>query len=309
MGEPVRQGRLARLGIEIDASGHGDPQRLQQDEGVLVGDPPLVEVLSVVRVQVLIDSAVADAAADRLLEARDQLDEPLGLHGLVERPGRVFRNALADLGDLEELVSALRSRFARSHGTGQLGVSTGKRHHGVADQNDRLEEGPLLDLSRRVEGIERVELLLGLFLDRSNTAREHLLEVMGPGQHGPPRSRRGDDEDALHQLPRVVREGVHQRGVILVLLPERQDFVLQNGDVLFRDDDRGARFAGDQLIGVCIEAAGASELGIDHRVAPRQAGASHDEFPLFDVHRVMLQNVGQRLAPAEHRGLAPGVSH
>ena len=87
-------------------------------------------------------------------------------------------------------------------------------------------------------------------------------------------------------------------------LPVRQDLVLENGDVLFRDDDRVTRLAGDQLVGMRVEASGTAELAVDHRVAPRRTGAAHEQLVVFDVNGVMRQDVGQRLAPSEHRGLA-----
>lgn len=146
MRKAIGEGRHPGLCINIGASGHPDPDRLEEHQGLVLAEPAFVDVLSVVGVEVLIDAAVADDAADRLLEPRDRLDEPLRLHCFMEGTRRMLGDSLADLGDLQELASALFVSFAARHLSCQRRVAMRKRDHGVAHQQHGLEKRPLLDI-------------------------------------------------------------------------------------------------------------------------------------------------------------------
>ena len=70
-------------------------------------DPALGDVLLVERPQVLIHPALSHGARG-LLDAVEHLAPPLRLERFPERAGRVLRNPLADVGDLQQLLLPLR---------------------------------------------------------------------------------------------------------------------------------------------------------------------------------------------------------
>ena len=309
MGKAVGQRGPPRLGVHVGAPGHTDPDRLQQHQGLVVGEPPLVDVFAVIGIEVLVDAAVADDAADRLFETRYGLNEPLRLHRLAEGPGRMLGNPLADVRDLVQLAATLFPGLGGGHRPCQLGVAMGKCDHRIADQANRLEERLLLDVSFGVERIERLEPFHGFTADRANPALEHFPIVVSPRQHRTARRGRRDDEDPLHEAPRLLGKRVHRGRVVGVSLPVRKDIPFEGRDVFLGDDDRVTRLTGHQLVGMGVEAPGADELAVDHRVAAGRPSAPDEQFLILDVDRVMRQDVSQRLAPTEHHRLPLGLFH
>ena len=183
-----------RRNVKIDELGHRHPHALQQLDGFLLGEPPLVHVLLEVRIHVLVHPAVGDDGAGLLLDARKHLDKPLRLQGFVERRGRMLRNAFADPGDLGQLRFALRVFFLGGHLCGQARVTLGPNDDGVAHGDNGFQERLLFDVVHRAERVESLDALLGFLADAFEALLQHLLVVVDPLDGGPEGGGFVDDE-------------------------------------------------------------------------------------------------------------------
>jgi len=119
-----------------------------------------------IRKQNLIDPSQGYGIPSRF-DLRNQVNKIETLNCLVERFGRVFRNAAADTSNFSQLCRPIGIGFSRGHFSRQFAVTPGKRNDGEAAAKNRFIKDALFIFS--VFRRETCQLLLSIVHDATQS--------------------------------------------------------------------------------------------------------------------------------------------
>ena len=119
--------RRCRLVIELD------PQRFQELLGIVPGQAPFGQVPVIERFQILVELAWRIGIPVVHFRRHADMGEPVHLDGLAERLWPVFRDDVADGGDIQQVPAPGRVFFFRRHVPGQGGIAFPQEDHAPAD--------------------------------------------------------------------------------------------------------------------------------------------------------------------------------
>ncbi|MPN60699.1 hypothetical protein SDC9_208430 [bioreactor metagenome] len=119
-----------------------------------------------------------------MLNAREHLGEPLGLHGFPEIAGRILRHPAADFCNVEQFLPAFRVGLFGSQFLSQLGMAIGPKDNGVTHNHHSLQEGGLFHVVHRAERIKAGQFFFRFGFNAFKPAFEYFFIIMDPLNRG-----------------------------------------------------------------------------------------------------------------------------
>ena len=293
---------LGRVLVEDPGhAGHLDPEALEQFLRAVARQATGGEVRLVERMQVVVH-APGRVRGAVLLEQQHDLCEPDELQGLAEGTRGVGADPAAGLGDLQQLVGALR-RGTGGQPLGLTGVPAGQHVRRLAHHHDRLQEAQLVV----VVGVGRVQFgdaCLGGGGDAAETLLQEDVAVTGAELAGAVLRLELDVDDARVHGDAPCAFG--QVGEVVLLhgaaAPVGKDLVAQYALVLVADVV-GVLLAGGDRVELGLEPA-PRDLRADDGAARLEGRHADDQLIGEDGDRLLGADALECGGPADARGEA-----
>ena len=193
VGGQAAQGKGLKVGVALVAArralalvgnhlAHLDEHAFQNLHGPLLREGAVLQARLVEGIEILVQSAQTHAAAVHVLQPVAHLEEPLGLHRLIEVPGGVLGHMAADLRNGLQLGPAYRVALLRGHRLGPVRIAVGICNHGLAGENRGVQIVDLVHLVVQQVALDARLLLLQLADDALQALPDYLFIGAGPAQ-------------------------------------------------------------------------------------------------------------------------------